>query len=160
MALTVRTFPDPILTRPCRAATDDEFRDGTVDGIARELAETMEALERNTGRRAAGLAAPQIGYSLRVFRLAQWPGAFVNPEIEYVVGRPVEETEGCFSLPGVELVVARAAKIRLRYMTVGGEPRATKMRDRDARAAQHEYDHLDGILITTRADSVDEPFVA
>lgn len=148
----VRVFPDPILEQICRPAVERDFETGFVAQVAQDLADTMAWLDEHSGLRCAGLAAPQIGYDLRVFRLAQWPGAFVNPELEYVVGKPVTDIEGCFSLPGLQLQVGRAAKIRLRYLTVTGEERATKMRDRDARAAQHEYDHLDGITIVQRAD--------
>lgn len=148
----IRTHPDAILYRAAREATADDFQDSYVRTVAQDLADTMEALEERTGRRPLGLAAPQIGHGIRIFRLAQWPGAFVNPELECVLGRPVWETEACYSLPGVELVVGRAAKIRLRYFTISGEERATKMRDRDARAAQHEYDHLNGVTILQRAD--------
>lgn len=156
----VRTHSDAILYRTCRPAGPEDFADGFVAAVAQDLADTMEALERNTGFRAAGLAAPQIGYDIRIFRLAQWPGAFVNPDLEYELGKPVSEEEGCFSLPGVRMVVARAAKIKLRYLTVEGEERARKMRDRDARAAQHEHDHLEGITIVQRADNVSDPIPA
>jgi peptide deformylase len=55
--------------------------------------------------------------------------------------------------------VERAEKIKLRYRTLTGEERATKMRDRDARAAQHEYDHLNGVTIIQRAHGGSEALI-
>lgn len=144
--------PSEILSTPARVLTDEEFANGFARTVAADLLETMEHVDGRNGLRCLGLAAPQIGYPVAMFRLAQWPGVFANPEIEYVLGAPIIGRESCLSLPGFAAMVGRAAKIKLRYRTVEGEQRATKMRDADARAAQHEFDHLHGVLIVNRME--------
>lgn len=107
----------------------------------------------------AGLAAPQIGVSLRVVlfgyeRLARYPEAepvpetvLINPEIELLPGAELEEGwEGCLSVPGLRGVVARPAAIRYRGRDMGGAWIERDARGFHARVVQHECDHLDGLL--------------
>lgn len=154
----IRTWPAAVLTTRAAEVTAEQFADGTVARVVAELEATMAAFEERTGQRALGMAAPQIGHSLRIFKQALWPGAFVNPTLDYGGGSdgPMAEEE-CMSLPGVRVMVGRAVKIKLRYLNAVGEERATKMRDKDARVAQHEYDHLNGVLITTRGRILELP---
>lgn len=94
-----------------------------------------------------GLAAPQIGENARVFIMRGWPEPFINPElVEQSFEREVAE-EGCMSLPGIKCQVERARKIKLRWQRPNGEWTTRKLRGMDARCAQHELDHLDGVLI-------------
>jgi peptide deformylase len=99
-----------------------------------------------------GLAAPQIGVSLRLTVIdtsgGQDPAArvvLINPEIVEKNGRQVGE-EGCLSIPGFREDVKRALKIRLRAQNVEGEFFEIGGEELLARAMQHELDHLNGIL--------------
>jgi len=94
-----------------------------------------------------GLAAPQVGISLRLIVLADEDGrdvqALLNPAI-------IEE--GCLSIPGVFAPVARAAWVKVEARDVDGQPVAITARGLRARVLQHEIDHLDGVLFIDRVD--------
>lgn len=97
-----------------------------------------------------GLAAPQVGSTLRLFVMdvskdASHPQCFVNPEIIESEGR-VSREEGCLSLPGVYAKVTRAEKITVRYQDEHGQPHTLTTDGLGAHCIQHELDHLDGIL--------------
>lgn len=102
--------------------------------------------------RGLGMAAPQIGISQRVFVLRNphaengAVNAFVNPEIVDSEGSVVS-TEGCLSIPGVNVQVKRASRVLLRWQNLEGEEREEWLEGDSAIAAQHEFDHLNGIHI-------------
>jgi len=113
--------------------------------------------------RGVGLAAPQVGESLRLF--AYWlPGDGGNPELEprvlvNPVVRPVgsareEDWEGCLSIPGLRGLVPRHVRVRVRALTVEGEPVSFVAERFHARVIQHEHDHLDGIVYLDRMRSL------
>ena len=121
--------------------------------------ELTKQVER-PGREA--VAAPQIGVKRRVFavnssRMGQFGGhsIIVNPTLlfpdEVLPEMNDVEYEGCLSIPGRTLPVVRCKTMLLKAFTVAGEPFEVTLQGRAARIAQHEYDHLNGILITTRA---------
>lgn len=122
----------------------------------RELVEKLRAAmewSAKQGRPAAGLAAPQIGTSSRVFVLTAYEHAFVNPRVVRASDESALGEEACLSLPkSVSVSVARAKWIKLQFATEDGGVRVLKMHGRDARAALHELDHLDGVLITDRGE--------
>ncbi|GIK33731.1 MAG: peptide deformylase [Gammaproteobacteria bacterium] len=110
-----------------------------------------------------GLAAPQVGESLRValieFRggptrygeLAAMPlTVFVNPEIEVLGPETAGNWEGCLSVPGLRGWVERPQHLRLRYTSDQGEARQLELRGFPATVVQHEFDHLDGRLYIDR----------
>mgnify|MGYP000135378213 CR=1 FL=1 len=102
--------------------------------------------------RCAGLAAPQIGYDVRVVAVLLSGGftIMVNPEYIYKKGKLLNGNEGCLSRPGTikkPVNVKRFYKIRIRYTDINGDVVETKFRSMNARVIQHEIDHLDGILI-------------
>jgi peptide deformylase len=141
--LPVLTWPDPRLFIRCSAASVD---DGTLS-LARDLLDTMYAAQ---GR---GLAAPQTGHLTRLFVMdATWkdadrtPEIFINPEIIWRSPDTVIGPEGCLSIPGTITDVARATAIILRWTTPEGAIAAQKLVGFRAICAQHEIDHLDGIL--------------
>ncbi len=121
--------------------------------VAEDLVDTMRSLPR-----CWGLAAPQIGEPVRlaVVDVAAHPAAAAHngllllsaPEILEATGKEVGR-EGCQSLPGVLADVARARRIHIR--TGSGEAWCSGI---EARAFQHELDHLDGVLILDRVASV------
>jgi peptide deformylase len=101
-----------------------------------------------------GLAAPQIGVSLRVFTYHvddDQAGHVVNPEVS-VLGEDVEADEGCLSLPGLAFPTVRRQQVVAKGMNMYGEPVVVEGTDLLARCVQHEVDHLDGVLFIDRLD--------
>lgn len=104
-----------------------------------------------------GLAANQVGKDLRVFvidiNLAREngvPDAYINPEITEHSKDMVEMEEGCLSIPGYWVQVKRAKKIKMKALDENGHKVKFKARGFLARVLQHEYDHLQGVLIKDR----------
>jgi peptide deformylase len=154
--LKIARMGHPVLRR--RA---DPVADPTAPEIARLIADMTETLEDIGG---AGLAAPQVHVPLRVVifrvpaeRTTGRPGdeplgltAIINPIIE-PIGETVElGWEGCLSVPGMRGAVPRAAQIRYRGVAPSGEPIDRTVAGFHARVAQHECDHLDGVLYPQR----------
>jgi peptide deformylase len=141
----VRLFGDPVLRT--RAAEVVEF-DKELRNLVRDLLETM------TEEGAAGLAAPQLGVSLRVFSYHSdgVTGHLVNPVIS-VVGEDMQDgPEGCLSIPGLSWDCRRHLRVVARGFDQHGEPIEVPGTERLARAIQHETDHLDGVLFIDRLD--------
>ncbi len=129
------------------------------DELARDLVDTMRASPA-----CVGLAAPQIGVGRRAFALdvSSHPKAVVNhglvvmfdPVILEASGRAVAR-EGCMSVPDLTANVARAAHIVVQGTTPDGNLRVVSAEGFEARAFQHEIDHLDGMLILDRVASLE-----
>ena len=145
-------FPAPVLRRRAAevAAVDQEIRDLVED--------MFRVMKEEDG---AGLAAPQVGESLRIFVVAARPDdqeparAYLNPVIEAMQGDLVPWNEGCLSLPGIRGDIRRPPAVTLRWTELDG---TTQVRTDDAMLAriwQHELDHLDGVLIVDRMTPVD-----
>jgi peptide deformylase len=104
-----------------------------------------------------GLAAPQVGISLRLMVVGDEKGrgarALVNPVIAEQGGEVTAE-EGCLSLPGIFADVTRAEWVRLEAHDLEGNPVSVKARGLTARVFQHEMDHLDGVLFIDRLDAM------
>ncbi len=128
-------------------AFDDELRE-----LVEDMLETMYFAE------GIGLAAPQIGVSRRVCVLdlhdednpegGRW--VLVNPVIVESSDEEDKSTEGCLSIPDMEEVVARPARVTVRGFDAEGETVEVEADGLLARALQHEIDHLDGILFIDR----------
>lgn len=145
-ASRVVTWPDPILERACEPVPDSAFCGDEL----RELSQLLHATLDEYG--GLGLAAPQIGRSIRVFVHRDYPGAFCNPIVERVIDETeVVAEEGCLSLPGIRLKVPRAKRIKVKWWSLEGLWRGDRLRDIDARTFLHELDHLDGICIPQRS---------
>jgi peptide deformylase len=115
------------------------------------LAESMLRVMR--GANGVGLAAPQVGVLERVVVMAPEgrPAVMVNPEIVSREGSQVGE-EGCLSIPGLYGDVERAALVVVRCLDRKGRACEYELEGLSARVAQHEIDHLDGVLFIDRAD--------
>jgi peptide deformylase len=144
-------WPEAVLTRP--AAMVMEF-DRQLEALAEDMLETMYAAP---GR---GLAAPQIGVSQRVFVMdTTWkegdyaPRVFVNPVVLSESEEVQENAEGCLSLPDMTTLVTRPIAVTMRWQDVTGGWFAERLTGFSAICAQHEFDHLDGILTIDRIDS-------
>lgn len=99
-----------------------------------------------------GLAAPQVNQSLRLFVMKSWPTVpltvVINPTVEYIeeLGKK-DSVEGCLSIPGKSLKVKRYKKIRISYFNRYGDYKIEEFSGFKAIIAQHEYDHLNGVMI-------------
>jgi len=140
----IRLFGDPVLRTPAQSVTDF---DKELRSLVKDLEETM--LEAP----GAGLAAPQIGVSLRVFtyHVDGVLGHLINPRLD-LDEETEEDEEGCLSFPGMTYPTPRAVRVVARGMTMHGEPVTVEGSAYLARALQHETDHLDGILFIDRMD--------
>ncbi|GIE98805.1 peptide deformylase [Paractinoplanes rishiriensis] len=134
----IRIFGDPVLRTEADPVT-------AFDAELRELVRDLEDTVREPGR--AGVAAPQIGVSLRVFsyNVAGQVGHLVNPVLSDFDGEQ-DDDEGCLSLPGLGYPTRRALTVTARGFDVHGEPLVIEGTGFLARALQHETDHLNGTL--------------
>jgi len=149
-------LPDPALKRMAAEIGPEEW--SQVARVADDLLETMHSF-----RRCVGLAAPQIGESVRMIAVDVSlhpkgdPGAeellLVNPRLISTSGSEVAR-EGCLSVPEFTADVRRASECVVEGLTRDGEPRTIAASGFEARALQHEIDHLDGLLFLDRVESL------
>ena len=146
-------YPAPILKKRARAVTPDEIRAGRADDLdLRELIARMLATMREA--EGLGLAAPQVGVSLRLF-IAQPdaehrpPVICFNPVLSEMRGAALFD-EGCLSFPGIRAKIKRAERLVLEGLDEKANPIRLAAEDLEARCYQHETDHLDGILLVQR----------
>lgn len=100
-----------------------------------------------------GLAAPQVGHNIRVLVMQIAGGQIqemINPRISWMSPERVKIEEGCLSIPGEFQWIERASKVRVKFETVDGEYKYWCLHKMDARVFLHEYDHLEGILMTEK----------
>lgn len=165
----VLTAEHPILRQKAKKV---KRVDASIQKLIDEMFDSMHAA------RGLGLAAPQIGVSLRVFviempkddtdetveaqprekRRVQYSGeriVFINPEIVTAEGEQVGE-EGCLSIPGYVGIVRRAQKVIVKGLNRNGKEIKLTGEDLLARAFQHEIDHLNGILFTDRIEKPED----
>jgi len=152
--MTIVTVPNHVLTKKAESVT--RF-DQTLKNLIEKLTQTL-----NTSTTpGAGLACPQIGVSKRMFVAKQFftdPTGketsvdiiFINPEIISKSKNTNIMYEGCLSIPNTYGKVERANKITIKYQDENGEYKKMKAEGFFSRVIQHENDHLDGILFTTK----------
>jgi len=155
----VLRLPEAVLKQP---AVPVERIDDAARALAQDLLDTMRVSPA-----CVGLAAPQIGVGLRAFavdvaghkkaRSCHGELVLFNPEVVLAHG-PVVAREGCMSVPDLTGDVARATRLVVRGVTVDGEDRVLQVDAFEARAFQHEIDHLDGLLFLDRVASADAVF--
>ncbi|MCK4626437.1 MAG: peptide deformylase [Phycisphaerae bacterium] len=150
-ALKVVRYPDPRLSEICSAV--EEF-DDSLRAMAERMFELMYA------SRGVGLAAPQVGLTVRLFIANPFAepghdaeGVYINPEIIERSGSEVSE-EGCLSFPGLTCKIKRAGAVTIRAANLDGETFTQTAEGLLARILQHESDHLDGILLSDRMSTV------
>jgi len=145
--LPIRLYGDPVLRRPAEPVAS------VTPEIERLIADLTETMYDSLG---IGLAAPQVGVSLRLIVLDEGRGvarAYLNPVIVAEGGRAVGE-EGCLSLPGIFADVERAEWVVVEAQAPTGAVIRQRARGLLARVFQHEIDHLDGVLFIDRLDKV------
>ena len=137
--LTVKLYGDPVLRQvaaPVREITPE---------IKRIIADMTETMWHQVG---IGLAAPQVGISLRILVMEEEGGkarALINPVITDRGGK-IREEEGCLSLPGIFADVERSKSITVQATDEDGQPFDLEATGMQARVIQHEMDHLEGVL--------------
>lgn len=158
--MTRRSKPPLRIDTYERVVTTDDPRRGAIlttpaspvvkfNSKVREVAQRMAFFVRHDSN-CAGLAAPQINVDKRVIviRYRDEPLVIVNPEIEPVGSNTIVDYEGCFSLPFQRVRVRRAMEVIASGLDVYGAPiEPVRLYGNEARAVQHEVDHLNGVLI-------------
>jgi len=149
MIYPVTVYGDPVLRKKARPI--DENFEG-FEEFMQNMWETMYFAD------GVGLAAPQVGKSIRVFvvdasagadeepELKDFKKAFINPEIIETSGDKWLMNEGCLSLPEIREDVARPEFVKIRYLDENFEEHVDIFKGYAARIIQHEHDHLEGIL--------------
>ena len=137
----IRTFGDPVLRTPAKPVEE-------IDDKIRTLVEDM--IETMYDAPGVGLAAPQIGVSLRIAVFDSGDGlgarAMINPELVETAGE-WEFEEGCLSVPGDWWNIKRPAYAKIKALNEEGEEVVYEGEELMGRVLQHEYQHLEGILI-------------
>ncbi len=152
--LKVARMGHPVLRAKARPIDRALLRSPALQKLIDDMIDTM--IEYH----GVGLAAPQVHESVRLFvallgpddehEAPSEPTVVINPEIEPRGGETVEGWEGCLSIPDIRGRVPRAREILLRAVDRKGERFELPLQDFPARVAQHETDHLDGILFFDR----------
>lgn len=137
--LSLRIYPDTVLRHMCEPV---ERFDSELSDLVDEMLVLMRA---NNG---IGIAAPQVGIGKRLFvcELEGHAVCIINPRMSNAKGKS-EMVEGCLSLPGVHVNVTRSNQLLVRCYDPSGQRTRFKMSGLWARVAQHEIDHLNGVLI-------------
>ena len=160
MILPVIAYGDPVLRAEC-----EEVEEGTdMTSVLKDMRETMHQAS------GVGLAAPQVGKSIRLFIVDASPFAeeepeneeeaqnfeilknfkkvFINPIIEEERGKKWAFSEGCLSIPGIREEVIRENIVKISYFDEEWNFHEEEYTGVAARIIQHEYDHIEGILFT------------
>jgi peptide deformylase len=157
--LKIREIGAPVLREPARELTAQELESPEIQRLIDEMIETRRAAH------GAGIAAPQVGESLRIAIAEVEPDnprypykppipltVFVNPVIEPLDDELAMINEGCLSVPNLRGEVPRHLSIAVRYLDRNGVEHEEVKRGLTAGTFQHEVDHLDGVLFVDRAD--------
>lgn len=151
MIYPIVVYGNPVL----RAETHDIDKD--YPDLQKLIADMFLTMYRAEG---IGLAAPQIGLSIRLFVIdlniladekEEFKGfkkTFINPRITEFSDETATMEEGCLSLPGINEKVKRSKKIRIQYYDEEFQLHDEEYEDYKARVIQHEYDHLEGHVFT------------
>jgi peptide deformylase len=149
------TLPQSILRQKAHKVTDFG---PNLQTLANDMVETMRQAP------GVGLAAPQVGESLRLIVIEYGddedekvpPKLYVmaNPEITRFSQETLVGAEGCLSIPGIQGEVERQAAVTVKGVNRHGRPMTVKAEGWLARIFQHEIDHLDGVLFVDRAQKL------
>ena len=164
MKLPILAYGHPKLRQKCEDITKNYPK---LDTLIEDMWETLNAAN------GAGLAAPQVGRSIRMFILdtaeeyeqssirakEKFIGdkgiteVFINPKIIETAGDMWSNTEGCLSIPNVWVDTERKMSLIIKYLNKDFEEKEMFYSGATARAIFHEYDHIEGILFTDYADN-------
>jgi peptide deformylase len=151
----------PALHAMAEEITPEEFADGTVTKIVKELRKAIKTYKVD-GFTAVAIASPQIGISKRIFIIEdqseeadRLPTIIaVNPKLTKLSRKSHVVGEGCLSIPDLYGLVRRSTNVTLEAYDETGKKFTRGAGGLLAQIIQHEYDHLDGILFTDRAEKV------
>ena len=153
MIYPIVIYGNDVLRKPCEALTPD------YPEVGKLIEDMFATLAEASG---VGLAAPQIGKSLKLFIVdctpwadedpacADYKRAFINAEIYERSEESKVYNEGCLSFPGLYADVKRSISIRMRYLDAEFQPHDEEFTGLKAWVIQHEYDHIEGTVFTDR----------
>ena len=153
MILPIHTFGNSVLRKVAEPITNEYPK-------LKELIDNMFETMHNAD--GVGLAAPQVGLPIRLFvidldafredkpELADFKVAMINPEMLEMSEEGVQAEEGCLSIPGIHESVERSKTIKIKYVDSDFVEHIEVFQDFKARVIQHEYDHLEGNLLTDK----------
>jgi peptide deformylase len=153
MILPIVAYGDPVLKKKATVIDKDY---PNLDGVIANMFETMYAAS------GVGLAAPQIGLSIRLFvvdgkpfgeddaSIEKFKEVFINAQMLDENGDEWKFNEGCLSIPGIREDILRQPVIHLRYQDQSFQTHERVFEGLAARIIQHEYDHIEGILFTEK----------
>lgn len=126
-----------------------------ITSVHKRMAAAMAEFLRKSNN-GVGLAAPQVGIPKRIIAIKPNGGIvlIINPVLSELSERKEVGIEGCLSLPGIQVPVARAASCRVTGTFTDGQPLEFEAEGMLARICQHEVDHLEGVLITDHGDPI------
>ena len=162
MILPVCVYGHPVLRK-----VSDEI-DEDYEGLGKLIEDMWQTMYHTDG---IGLAAPQIGRSIRLIvidatpmaeefpELANFKRVLINPEIIEFGGDTDSESEGCLSLPGIREEVKRPTKIKIEYENENFEVVEEELEGFAARVVQHEYDHVEGKLFVDHVSPLKKRFL-
>lgn len=161
LAHTINAYPDgplevitighPTLYQQAEEVEIDDIPTQEFQNFLDKLTQTMKK------KGGVGIAAPQVNVSKRVFIIkpSSFKGAqaIINPVVDYIESKGTKKsTEGCLSIPGKRYTVERYKELNLTYYNRKGELKAEHAKGFKAIVIQHEYDHLNGTLISDLLD--------
>lgn len=147
--LTICHAPDPVLRRRAKRVSS---LDGSIQKLIDDMLETMPAVY------GVGLAAPQVGVSLRLAVIGlpdEEPVVLINPEIVKRSGERTVE-EGCLSIPGYRGEIRRSVSVTVKARDRRGKEFRVRGAELLAQALEHELDHLNGVLYVDYLESPDK----
>ena len=153
MLLKIYYYDHPVLRKRCHPIKEitPEIR-----RLAMDMIETMDKYD------GAGLAAPQVGHSIRLFVLREYlfteddrwtlspPKVYINPKLHSPEGPLISDNEGCLSFPGLRFHVTRPDEITVEATDLDGNLFVEHLEGYNARLRMHENDHINGVLFIDR----------
>jgi peptide deformylase len=150
MIYPIVVYGSPILRQVARDISPEEY-----PNLKTLVSDMFDTMHKSDGM---GLAAPQIGKSIRIFvvdatsladedpALADFKKAFINPKLELLGEETIVMNEGCLSIPKIREDVNRSNKVKITYFDEDWNRYDEEYEGLKARVIQHEYDHLEGVL--------------
>ena len=154
LSFELMLYPDPILRRPATP----------VEAFDAELAATIEGMyERMRASGGVGLAGPQVGLRKRLLVINPTGESgdaltLINPTLAELSGPSVLAEEGCLSFPSIYAEISRPERCLVEAFDVNGKPIREEHEGFVSRIIQHEYDHLEGVLLVDRMSPADKNF--
>lgn len=156
MILPIVAYGDPVLKTKAKPITKDY---PNLDELIKNMFETMY------NAKGVGIAAPQVGHSIRLFvvdgapfdeddEVKNFKQVFINAQMVKEEGEKWKFNEGCLSIPGIREDVLRKPEIELEYEDENFQKHRKLFTGTAARIIQHEYDHIEGVLFTDRVSAM------